>query len=257
MLIFLTIVSQLSGIIFAIRRHVASINHAVFKEGMTPENYIAQNGKINMFDYLYSYTFFIPIAISVTALLFYTFFIWYRDWFAKNTFIYRLLMLPVNRMTLFWSKLTTIMLTVLGLVSLQVVLLHIQNTMFKTMIPNIYRDDIAVRDLTINLEHLNIILPNTFFEFLIAYAIGLLFVIVIFTAILFERSARLKGAIVGALYFLVAFFLFISPFIVVFMTGKMYLYIGEFVFLMIGLWLIIFVASVLISRHLINKKVTV
>lgn len=256
-LIILTIVSQLSGAFFSIRQRLAGINDAIFNSGMSPESYIVQYGKINMFDLIYSYTFVIPIAISITALLFYTFFIWYRDWFSKNTFIYRLLMLPINRMTLFWSKLSLIMLTVLGLVSLQLVLLNIQNIMFKAMVPNIYREDVFIRDLTTNFDYLNVIIPNVFIEFLIAYAIGLLFVTVVFTAILFERSSRIKGAIVGALYCFFSFLLFVSPFIFSFIKGKVYLYVTEYVLIMVGLWLIIFISSLLISRYLINRKITV
>src|SRR5699024_8995142 len=118
-------------------------------------------------------------------------------------------------------------------------------------------DDMSIKDLTVNFEYFQMILPNTFDGFLIAYAIGLLFVMVVFTAILFERSFRLKGAIIGAIYIAISFFLFISPFVVVFMTGKMYLYVGEYVLLMSGLWFVIFIASLLISRHLITKKITV
>lgn len=255
-LIMVTIIIQLGGAFFTFKRYLASINNAIFNNGMTPEQYINQYGKISMFDFIYSYTFLIPIVISATGLLFYTFFIWYRDWFSKNTFIYRLLMLPINRMTLFWSKLTLIMITVLGLVSLQLVLLNIQKLMFETMIPRMYRDNIFISDIIAG-KDLNILVPNTIFEFIIAYAIGLLFVMVVFTAILFERSFRIKGVILGSVYFIVSFFLFISPFAFVLITGKSYLYPYEYLLVGIILWFIIFISSLFLSRYLINRKVTV
>ena len=37
-------------------------------------------------------------------LIIYVFFIWYRDWLGKNTFIYRLLMLPTARIQCLFGK---------------------------------------------------------------------------------------------------------------------------------------------------------
>ena len=45
-----------------------------------------------------------PIALCVVVLIIYVFFIWYRDWLGKNTFIYRLLMLPTARIQCLFSK---------------------------------------------------------------------------------------------------------------------------------------------------------
>lgn len=256
-LIIITIVSQLGGAFFKVRRYLTSVNDAIFNKGMTPESFITNHDKINMFDILFSYPFIVPIGIGVTALLFYMFFVWYRDWFAKNTFIYRLLTLPTSRMNLFWSKLCLIMLTVLGLVSLQLILLYIQSGMLKAMVPVIYRDDLLIRDIIANFSYLNILAPNTMLDFIIAYALGLLFVIVVFTAILFERSFQIKGIVLGIVYVLFSFTLFLSPFMFAINTGKSYLYSDEYFVIGILLWIIIFTVSIFISRHLLNKKVTV
>ena len=70
--------------------------------------------------------FGIPIIFCIAMLMIYVFFIWYRDWFGKNTFIYRLLMLPTERITIYFSKLTAILFFVLGLVALQIVLMLIE-----------------------------------------------------------------------------------------------------------------------------------
>src|SRR5699024_2496402 len=106
------------------------------------------------------------------SLLFYMFFVWYRDWFAKNTFIYRLLTLPTSRMNLFWSKLSVIMLTVLGLVSLQIILLKAQSFILTMMVPVIYRDDLLLSDILVNFHYLNILVPTTKIGFVVAYALG-------------------------------------------------------------------------------------
>ena len=38
------------------------------------------------------------------VLIIYVFFIWYRDWFGKNTFIYRLFMLPTARINVYLQR---------------------------------------------------------------------------------------------------------------------------------------------------------
>src|SRR5690625_2007372 len=101
----LTTISQLSGGFIIIRQYLSRMHESISEGRMSAENYIEQFGKMTIFEILYSYSFTIPIAIGATGLLIYMFFIWYRDWFAKNAFIYRLLTLPINRMHLFWSKL--------------------------------------------------------------------------------------------------------------------------------------------------------
>ena len=46
----------------------------------------------------------LSIMLIVLVFVFYSFFIWYREWLGKNTFIYRLLMLPTNRTYLLLTK---------------------------------------------------------------------------------------------------------------------------------------------------------
>src|SRR5690606_16459870 len=137
----------------------------------------------SMMDVIHSLWFMGPIAIGVAALLFYVFFIWYRDWFARNTFIYRLLMLPTSRMNIFFSKATTIMLTVLALVAYQIILLNIEMTITKWIVPKVYRQDLRIVDLVAGSEYLSIVLPRGLAEFVIAYGLGLGFIVVIFTVI--------------------------------------------------------------------------
>ena len=72
-----------------------------------------------------------PIIVCGVTLIIYVFFIWYRDWLGKNTFSYRLLMLPTARINVYLAKATTILLYVLGLVALQLLLLPIEGTSIK------------------------------------------------------------------------------------------------------------------------------
>src|SRR5690625_2856390 len=196
---------QIIGTIILATQYMRRANDAVFHGGMTQQGFVEMYSTFSMMDVIHSLWIMGPIAIGVAAILFYIFFIWYRDWFARNTFIYRLLMLPTSRMNIFFTKVATIMLTVFGLVAFQLLLLIIEINIVKWIVPKGYREDLRIVDLVAGSEYLSIILPKGFPEFLIAYGLGLAFVIVIFTAILFERSFRLKGIIIGILYGFSAF----------------------------------------------------
>ena len=87
---------------------------------MSMSEYIEQFGISLLIHFVNSEWFVMPIVLCIAMLMIYVFFIWYRDWFGKNTFIYRLLMLPTERINIYFAKLTAIMLLVLGLITLQI-----------------------------------------------------------------------------------------------------------------------------------------
>ena len=70
------------------------------------------------------------LPLCIVALIFYCFIIWYRDWFGKNTFAYRLLMLPTSRLNLYIAKATTILLFILGLLADTVIALSNRGSNF-------------------------------------------------------------------------------------------------------------------------------
>lgn len=251
-------VIQIAGTIILASSYMKRANNAVIQGGMTQHEFIEMYSTFSMMDVIHSLWFMGPIAIGVAALLFYVFFIWYRDWFARNTFIYRLLMLPTSRMNIFFSKATTIMLTVLALVAYQIILLNIEMTITKWIVPKVYRQDFRIVDLVAGSEYLSIVLPRGLAEFVIAYGLGLGFIVVIFTVILFERSYRLKGIIIGLLYAFIAFVLFGLPIsLQILLFGNIYLYPMEVLIVQIVMWAIIVGVSLIISRYLLKNKVTV
>jgi len=226
--------------------------------GVSQAEVLEMYGKFSLGEVVLSMPFLVPIALSVAAIAFYIFFIWYRDWLGKNTFIYRLLMLPTSRMNVFFAKLMTIMTAVLGLVALQFIFLHVYRVIVKWIVPQVYRQDLEIVRLFRSSEHLSIILPNSLTEFIIAYGLGMLVVILIFTAILFERSFRILGIIYGGLLIGLSLILFLLPTLIqVVFFNTMYLYYDEFFIVQFVLWLIIAVISLIISRYLLKNKVTV
>jgi hypothetical protein len=228
-------------------------NEAIYQQGMSMEQFIAENGIMNMLHLTSSLWFMGPIALCIIALIFYTFFIWYRDWFAKNTFIYRLFMLPTARINIYLAKATSIFLMVLGLIALQLLLIPLLNTVLRWIVPRELRLDMSVSEVIDSFRYLQILLPQSFVEFMIHYGIGFMVVFVVFTAILFERSFRWKGILLGGVYGILCIVLFTLPFFLLID----YLYPIEFLAVETLLGIIVAAASIWVSHYLLTKKITV
>ncbi|RKQ33217.1 hypothetical protein [Oceanobacillus halophilus] len=258
-LIGMTIVLQIVGVILESRQYLDKATEAMYEYSVPLMEFVGQNGKFGLHRVLETGYFMIPIGLSVAALIFYCFFIWYRDWFGKNTFVYRLLMLPTARLNVLLAKASAIFLMVLGLVGIQLILLPIESTILQWIVPLDLRIDMSVSELVgqFGYGYLGLIIPNSFIQFLINYGIGFMHVFILFTAILFERSFRLRGIVYGVIYYIAAQVLFLFPIMieVFFETG--YLYPIEIFILEIILGLLVIGLSLWISNYLLNRKVTV
>src|SRR5690625_4225955 len=257
MLIVIFII-QLSTVLLSAFQYMNLVKDITKGGRVTPEQFLYDYWPFSLRDAVYTLGFLGPIAIGVVGLLFYMFFIWYRDWFAKNTFIYRLLMLPTSRMNIYFAKLATIMTTVLGMVAMQIIYLKIYEQVIKWIVPVVYRVDLHLTLVVESTEYLNIFIPSYVSSFFIAYGLGLAFVVVIFTAILFERSFKLIGIIIGVIYTALAFGLFIAPFVIQFIFfDSFYFYNDEMLYIQTAITAGIIGISLYVSNYLLNKKVTV
>ncbi len=258
LLLGLVFIVQLIGLLFLIMGYITTIQLEVKQNQMSNQIFIDTYGMFGLESLGYSLWFAAPIAISIAALLFYVPFIWYRDWFARNTFIYRLLMLPTARMNLFFAKLTTIMISVLGMVAYQLLLLALYKEIIKWMIPSTFRSDVSVVGMVMETSYLSIIIPTGVMEFFVAYGLGLAVVILVFTVILMERSFRWIGLLIGVVYIPAMVIIFLSPILVIEIFPNIpSLYPSELFFVELGLWILITVGSLALSRYLLNRKVTV
>lgn len=256
----LVIISQLVGVVQESRSYMEQFNDATYQGGMTIEQFIENYALMDFQRVFNSPWFNLPIIFAAAALIFYCFFIWYRDWFGKNTFIYRLLMLPTARINILLSKATAIFLMVLGLVALQVILLVVEKGIMKSIVPANLRTDLLILEEINSMYgnvHLGLLIPQHFLDFIIHYSIGFMAVFILFTAILFERSFRFKGILYGAVYSMISIGIFISPSISVVIYGKDFLYPEESFILNAILWLFVTGLSIWISNYLLNKKITV
>ncbi|WP_121638984.1 hypothetical protein [Virgibacillus sp. Bac330] len=256
-LIGLTIVSQIIGVIVVSKEYMNEANKMIYQEGLSKQAFIEQQGMISLADWANSKFFLAPIAVCAVTLLIYMFLIWYRDWLGKNTFIYRLLMLPTQRIHLFFAKATTIFMMVLGLFALQAFLIYIAGIVLEWMVPNEFMQTMGVSEVSFTAMHLYMILPATFMEFLLNYGTGIMFVFVFFTAILIERSYRWKGLLFAIGYVVVATAMFMSLIILNKVWNVLPLYPLEWLFLQIILGIIVTASSVFLSHYLLTKKITV
>ncbi|AUJ23786.1 hypothetical protein [Virgibacillus dokdonensis] len=256
-LIGLTIVSQIIGVIAVSKEYMQEANEAIYQDGLSKQAFMDQRGLISLLDWTNSIWFLAPIALCVVTLLIYMFFIWYRDWLGKNTFIYRLLMLPTQRIHLFFAKATTIFIMVLGLVALQVFLIYIAGIVLEWMVPNEFMQTMGVSEVSVASQYVNTILPATFTEFVLYYGTGLMFVCIFFTAILIERSYRWKGLLFAIGYVAAATAVFMSL-IFLSMEWELFpLYPLEWLILQIIIGIIVTASSVFLSHYLLTKKITV
>ncbi|TVX79608.1 hypothetical protein FQP34_15615 [Peribacillus simplex] len=254
-LLLITLVSQFAGVIIVTKSLLKDARDIMSEERLSEAAYITNYGSIEFSHIAHTLLFVGPIALSAVALIFYIFLIWYRDWFGKNTFIYRLLMLPTSRLSIYLSKATAIFLMVLGLIAFQIIILPMENALFHSNVPEALLNEMSTFDIVKISPILSLIIPSTFTQFLLSYGIGLMIMSILFTAIMFERSFRIKGIILGLVYCGIAAVLFLAP--VLMEIGNFYFYPNELFGLMLALGIILTGLSVWLGAWLLKNRVTV
>ncbi|GAB4075126.1 hypothetical protein GCM10028778_26290 [Barrientosiimonas marina] len=251
-----TAIVQITGVIVKAKQYLGKANEAMTTEGLSQAQFLDRNPPMSFLNVTQTLWFVGPIAICAAALIFYIFMIWYRDWFGKNTFIYRLLMLPTTRMNIYLSKASSIVLMTLGLISFELILLPLEMGILKWMLPVDFWEYMSVNQI-LNWNVLTILIPHTFTEFILYYGAGFMAVSVLFTAVLFERSFRWKGIAAGIIYALLSLAVMLSPFLVKVFADHYYLYPLETIWLEIGLGLVVTAGSLWTGYYLLTKKITV
>jgi hypothetical protein len=256
-LLGITFIVQLIGVIVESKMYLNIANESIYEEMMSKAQFLESYGQMSFLQIVRSIWFIGPIALCIAGVVFYIFLIWYRDWIGKNSFIYRLLMLPTTRLNIFYSKITNIMIMTFGLVAFQLILLPIEMMVMKSMVPTEFRTDLGVKDIVSSMAELTIIFPSSVVELILYYGAGLLVVSIVFTAILMERSFRWKGIFAGLIYSGFAVFIIISPLLLQEFVLSGFFYPIELFVLEIVMGLIVLTASIWMSSFLLQKKITV
>ncbi|MGO1918277.1 MAG: hypothetical protein ACTH1V_00415 [Alkalibacterium gilvum] len=253
----LTVLANLVGYIYIPMKFMDKINKFTIESSATTEEVLNSLGTLSFYDVTMSLWIVAPIAIGVSGLLFYSVFIWYREWFGKNTFAYRLLMLPVSRMTLFFSKFIVIFIGIFTLISTQIVSLFIGYPIVSAIVDSTYFSSLGLIE-SMYMHPLFLILfplePNYF----LILIVGATVLLVIFTLILMERSFASKGILFGIGYAMVALAIVLFPLFLSDIFNNNYLIYGsELVIIEVVLMIIVSISSLFTSRYLINNKITV
>ncbi|SFC50494.1 hypothetical protein SAMN04488102_10886 [Alkalibacterium subtropicum] len=254
----LTLLINLAGYIYTPTQYMGRINEYLTQNSATADEAVKAFGHFSF--YTVTNTLWIggPIALGISGLLFYSVFIWYREWFGKNTFAYRLLMLPVSRMTLYFSKFIVIFIGIFSLIATQMVSLFIGYPIVSAIIESPYFRELSLIE-SIQMNPLFLFFfPLDFGYFVIVNGVGFVVLLVLFTVILMERSFGVKGIVLGIVYSLIALAAVLLPlFLPDLLNNRYLLYGSELMIIETILLTTVGVLSLFMSRHLINKKITV
>jgi hypothetical protein len=195
-------------------------------------------------DDIYLFTTII-LGISVMFCLIYCIVIWYRDFVGKNKTAYTLFMLPNNKFAIYISKVMTIVVMIYGVIMTQILSWIIDANIIK-MLCNI--DMYQIKHAILNSQSVHLIQPYLL-DFIMIDVIGvILAVLVIFTAIMIQRSFKIKGMVLGIIYTLAS--------IVIYVFLIRYAGYSDKILVLHSIYYIaLFTISTTLSYYLINKKI--
>lgn len=245
---------QFTSVLFSAKDFVNRVQQVMKDENISVVQYAEQYGKFDITFILSTPTFYAPIVFGITVLVLYVFFIWYRDWFGRANFSYRLFMLPMNRIHVYFSKLVTILLFIFTALVVEIAVLYSMTSVVQWIVPAELYEQISLQHIFVY-EFLSLILPVSVTTFAFNYVLGIAGVTVVFTAIIFERSYRLKGIGFGILYTLLAVALISIP--VLYQTMTSMLFINELMLATASMAIVVIVMSIFVAKHLLTNKINV
>lgn len=191
------------------------------------------------------------LGLAVLICLSYALIIWYRDFVGKNKTGYTLFMLPNNKFNVYIAKAITIVVMIFGVMLMQMLFWGVDILILKT-VTNVPMKEIFGLANNMNgvIRNLTLIQPYLI-DFIMINIIGvILAVLVIFTAVMIQKSFKIKivGIALGIIYVFASIIIFArigaaTPFSDKNLMGHIIYFIG------------LFVVSVGLSYTLLNKKV--
>ncbi|WP_127533521.1 hypothetical protein [Paenibacillus kobensis] len=194
----------------------------------------------------------LPIGLCIAFLLFYLFFVWYRDFIGKHSFMSRLLMVPASRHHIYFAKLFAPLLVIFALLAVQLLVLPVENRYYNSLLPDEMRVEYPLNYLISAIPFLRKLIPLSAEQFAFNYGMGIAAVIVLYTGVLLERSFRLLGLFGAIVYAVAAVYIATIP-----------LGLGDHWFfyekarLLAGIISVIGALSLWLSLYLLKRKITV
>lgn len=245
---------QLTQVVLTTKHYLQRVHTIMEDNRLTYETYASQYGIFEISQTISSFAFIGPIMFVIAVLVIYTFFIWYRDWFGKANFSYRLMMLPMQRISVYFAKLTSLLLFIFAALAVEVAVLYIMFGYIENTLPaelyNAYSLQVIYFD-----EIYALVLPTSLKLFLFNYVIGITAVTVVFTMVLFERSFRLKGIFFSIAFAVAMLAIILAPIVYQAMTSMLFL--NEMYLIVSVIALIICGVSILTSNYLLKHKINV
>ena len=246
-----TAIFQISGFVHKLLLELSERDRI----GVYPSNELLSFARIIAHSQFWS---IIPMLLCAAVMFLYIFFIWYRDWFGRSTFIYRLLMLPTARSHIYWAKATAILLFVFSLLSFQLLVLLVQKLIFNLAVPASQRVEPFFTELLRANQAFDLLFPYSFEQFVYTYGLGMFAVFAIFTAIIIERSYRGIGILYGIIYLTISVMaVLLPPYFMGIDGSAAYLYPGEILTIEVLICGLVLSASLFIGTRLLSRKISV
>ena len=200
----------------------------------------------------------LPVFFAGVAILVYSAVIWSTEWSTKGSFIYRLLMLPGSRFSVYLSKLLTMLIITFFLQGVQVIGVFLNYTLSKLFIPSLDSHHVTPWSLVTNSIVMQTVVPKYATQFLFFFLFGVATIITIFQITLLvvgveKKSTTMKlMSIIGYILIAILYVGIVSRYqwTFYFIGSETILYLGTGIFV----WII---GNVLLSDYLLNHKVSV
>lgn len=206
--------------------------------------------------YLMSTPYILSIGLGLIAMLVFSGWIWYREFWGRGTFMMRLLTLPTKRIQLFVSKFITVMMMILGLIAVQWFALVIEYQLFSAWLDG---QDIVQQDTFADVRQLDVfslLYPTSLVNFIVHVILIAFVVLTVFTYVLVERSLWQRTVFSPlASVALIAGILAIPS--IIFYVSERYLFMDELVLLLVGGFLFSVATLTFIARQYLQKKLSV
>ncbi|MDO4680865.1 MAG: hypothetical protein Q4A55_06430 [Aerococcus sp.] len=204
--------------------------------------------------------FFFTLAGAIMAMLIYCIISWQRESTGKSRFMYRLLTLPGNRLSIPLAKITSILLMIFGLLFLQLVIYEGAHLLCQLFYPGQYQTT-QITDVFLQRTYFNpislVIFPYSLPTFLIYYGWGTNFLFLLFNVLTMWQGLQYRSWIVRMGLPLVYEVMGVGISAVIVWLGSFYLTPGEMQWLNGLLILVIGAFQLLLMKYLMDHTMTV
>lgn len=253
---------ELGGLVFLATSYKNGADHfALQNPGWTAEQIVSEmGGPFSLIRLIASPFFIFPFIGIIMIFIVYSLYTWYREWFGKNTFVYRLFTLPIPRLQVYFAKVLVFIVGGLMALMSQFLIFFAYSKIATWIVSTEFMDPTSFYNyLTTQWTVSGMFYSTSPSEFLHLILSLVTALSVLYVVILAERSFRTKGLVAGIILMGLYIFMFVT---IQSVEGfhslfNIYLLPSEQLKYSIINNVTWFAIATLINRYLINNKVTV